>query len=80
MWRILSPWWPVLHAFQKSVSKSDRDTLGTLGDRLKMLVGRDKAIEALTEAIKMARAGLGHEHKPVGSFLFAGPTGVGKQR
>ncbi|ELL4682799.1 TPA: AAA family ATPase [Shigella flexneri 2a] len=38
----------------------------------------DKAIEALTEAIKMARAGLGHEHKPVGSFLFAGPTGVGK--
>ena len=61
--------------------QSDRDTLQTLGDRLKMLVfGQDKAIEALTEAIKMARAGLGHEHKPVGSFLFAGPTGVGKQR
>lgn len=39
---------------------------------------RDNAIEALTEAIKMSRAGLGHEHKPVGSFLFAGPTGVGK--
>lgn len=38
----------------------------------------DNAIEALTEAIKMSRAGLGHEHKPVGSFLFAGPTGVGK--
>ncbi|MDK6768989.1 AAA family ATPase, partial [Klebsiella aerogenes] len=64
---------------EKSVSRSDRDTLKNLGDRLKMLVfGQDKAIEALTEAIKMARAGLGHEHKPVGSFLFAGPTGVGK--
>jgi ATP-dependent Clp protease ATP-binding subunit ClpA len=50
-----------------------------LGNRLKMLVfGQDKAIEALTEAIKMAARGLGHEHKPVGSFLFAGPTGVGK--
>ncbi|MCT4715958.1 ATP-dependent Clp protease ATP-binding subunit ClpA [Enterobacteriaceae bacterium H18W14] len=64
---------------EKSVSASDRDTLKNLGDRLKMLVfGQDKAIEALTEAIKMSRAGLGHDHKPVGSFLFAGPTGVGK--
>lgn len=64
---------------EKSVSRSDRDTLKNLNDRLKMLVfGQDKAIEALTEAIKMSRAGLGHEHKPVGSFLFAGPTGVGK--
>ena len=64
---------------EKSVSQSDRDTLKNLGDRLKMLVfGQDKAIEALTEAIKMSRAGLGHDHKPVGSFLFAGPTGVGK--
>ncbi|MBE3150123.1 ATP-dependent Clp protease ATP-binding subunit ClpA [Enterobacter cloacae complex sp. P30BA] len=64
---------------EKSVSQSDRDTLRTLGNRLKMLVfGQDKAIEALTEAIKMARAGLGHDQKPVGSFLFAGPTGVGK--
>ncbi|NDJ58296.1 ATP-dependent Clp protease ATP-binding subunit ClpA [Enterobacteriaceae bacterium 4M9] len=64
---------------EKSISASDRDTLKNLGDRLKMLVfGQDKAIEALTEAIKMSRAGLGHEHKPVGSFLFAGPTGVGK--
>ncbi len=64
---------------EKSVSQSDRDTLKNPGDRLKMLVfGRDNAIEALTEAIKMSRAGLGHEHKPVGSFLFAGPTGVGK--
>ncbi|MEW7314249.1 ATP-dependent Clp protease ATP-binding subunit ClpA [Buttiauxella gaviniae] len=64
---------------EKSVSASDRDTLRSLDDRLKMLVfGQDKAIEALTEAIKMSRAGLGHDHKPVGSFLFAGPTGVGK--
>jgi len=64
---------------EKSVSASDRDTLRTLDDRLKMLVfGQDQAIEALTEAIKMSRAGLGQEQKPVGSFLFAGPTGVGK--
>lgn len=64
---------------EKSVSQSDRDTLKTLGNRLKMLVfGQDNAIDALTEAIKMSRAGLGHEHRPVGSFLFAGPTGVGK--
>ncbi|EOC1336187.1 ATP-dependent Clp protease ATP-binding subunit ClpA [Cronobacter turicensis] len=64
---------------EKSVSQSDRDTLKNLGDRLKMLVfGQGKAIEALTEAIKMSRAGLGHDRKPVGSFLFAGPTGVGK--
>ncbi|MGM3174184.1 ATP-dependent Clp protease ATP-binding subunit ClpA [Dickeya lacustris] len=64
---------------EKTVSASDRDVLRGLSDRLKMLVfGQDKAIEALTEAIKMSRAGLGHERKPVGSFLFAGPTGVGK--
>ncbi|MCO7262154.1 ATP-dependent Clp protease ATP-binding subunit ClpA [Dickeya zeae] len=64
---------------EKTVSASDRDVLRSLSDRLKMLVfGQDKAIEALTEAIKMSRAGLGHERKPVGSFLFAGPTGVGK--
>ncbi|QKJ86586.1 ATP-dependent Clp protease, ATP-binding subunit clpA [Paramixta manurensis] len=64
---------------EKSVSATDRDTLKTLGERLKMLVfGQDNAIEALTEAIKMSRAGLGQDRKPVGSFLFAGPTGVGK--
>lgn len=64
---------------EKSVSRNDRDTLKNLNERLKMLVfGQDTAIEALTEAIKMSRAGLGHDHKPVGSFLFAGPTGVGK--
>lgn len=64
---------------EKSVSASDRDTLKNLSNRLKMLVfGQDNAIEALSEAIKMSRAGLGQDHKPVGSFLFAGPTGVGK--
>ncbi len=64
---------------EKSVSATDRDTLRNLDDRLKLLVfGQDKAIDALSEAIKMSRAGLGNEHKPVGSFLFAGPTGVGK--
>ncbi|TCV98125.1 ATP-dependent Clp protease ATP-binding subunit ClpA [Biostraticola tofi] len=64
---------------EKTVSASDRDVLRSLGDRLKMLVfGQDDAILALTEAIKMSRAGLGQDHKPVGSFLFAGPTGVGK--
>lgn len=64
---------------EKTVSASDRNMLKNLGDRLKMLIfGQDKAIEALTEAIKMSRAGLGQEHKPVGSFLLAGPTGIGK--
>ncbi|MCR3755605.1 MAG: ATP-dependent Clp protease ATP-binding subunit ClpA [Sodalis sp. Psp] len=64
---------------EKTVSASDRNMLKNLGDCLKILVfGQDKAIETLTEAIKMNRAGLGQEHKPVGSFLFAGPTGVGK--
>ena len=64
---------------EKTVSATDRDVLKNLGDRLKMLVfGQDPAIEALTEAIKMSRAVLGQDHKPVGSFLFAGPTGVGK--
>ena len=64
---------------EKSVSQSDRDTLKVLDNRLKMLVfGQDNAIDALTEAIKMSRAGLGNDHRPVGSFLFAGPTGVGK--
>ncbi|MGC6387615.1 ATP-dependent Clp protease ATP-binding subunit ClpA [Ewingella sp. S1.OA.A_B6] len=64
---------------EKTVSSTDRDVLKNLSDRLKMLVfGQDPAIEVLTEAIKMSRAGLGQDHKPVGSFLFAGPTGVGK--
>ncbi|ELR65019.1 ATP-dependent Clp protease ATP-binding subunit ClpA [Photobacterium marinum] len=64
---------------EKSVSSSDRDVLQTLDEKLKMLVfGQDEAIDALSEAIKLSRAGLGEENKPVGSFLFAGPTGVGK--
>ena len=64
---------------EKSVSSSDKDILQNLDDRMKMLVfGQDTAIDALSEAIKLTRAGLGADNKPVGSFLFAGPTGVGK--
>ncbi|MFA0193252.1 ATP-dependent Clp protease ATP-binding subunit ClpA [Vibrio artabrorum] len=64
---------------EKSVSSSDKDTLQKLDDRMKMLVfGQDQAIDVLSEAIKLTRAGLGADNKPVGSFLFAGPTGVGK--
>ena len=63
----------------KSVSSSDKDKLRTLGRDLKMVVyGQDEPIEALASAIKMSRSGLGNEQKPIGSFLFAGPTGVGK--
>ena len=64
---------------EKSVSSSDRDVLRNLERNLKMVVfGQDKAIEVLTDAIRLSRSGLGNEHRPVGSFLFAGPTGVGK--
>jgi len=64
---------------RKSVSSSDKDILKSLDDKMKMLVfGQDAAIDVLCEAIKLSRAGLGAENKPVGSFLFAGPTGVGK--
>ncbi|MFN2308564.1 MAG: AAA family ATPase, partial [Gammaproteobacteria bacterium] len=63
----------------RSVSSSDKDKLRTLARDLKMVVfGQDEPIEALAAAIKMARSGLGNEQKPIGSFLFAGPTGVGK--
>jgi ATP-dependent Clp protease ATP-binding subunit ClpA len=63
----------------RSVSVSDRDRLETLDRDLKLTVfGQDEAIGALASSIKLARAGLGHPEKPVGSFLFAGPTGVGK--
>jgi len=63
----------------KSVSTSDREVLKNLERNLKLVIfGQDKAIEALAAAIKMARSGLGESRKPVGSFLFAGPTGVGK--
>ncbi|MGF1739915.1 ATP-dependent Clp protease ATP-binding subunit ClpA [Vibrio profundum] len=64
---------------EKSVSSSDKDILKSLDDKMKMLVfGQDLAIDSLSEAIKLTRAGLGEDNKPVGSFLFAGPTGVGK--
>ncbi|MGF1750541.1 MULTISPECIES: ATP-dependent Clp protease ATP-binding subunit ClpA [Vibrio] len=64
---------------EKSVSSSDKDILQNLDEKMKMLVfGQDKAIDVLSEAIKMTRAGLGNDERPVGSFLFAGPTGVGK--
>ncbi len=63
----------------KNVSSDDRNTLKTLERNLKAVVfGQDKAIEALTSAVKMARSGLGQGNKPIGSFLFSGPTGVGK--
>jgi ATP-dependent Clp protease ATP-binding subunit ClpA len=63
----------------RSVSVSDRERLGTLERDLKLTVfGQDEAITSLAAAIKLARAGLGHPEKPVGSFLFSGPTGVGK--
>lgn len=64
---------------EKSVSSSDKDALSKLHQRLKMTVfGQDSAIEALTDVIHLNRSGLSDELKPVGSFLFAGPTGVGK--
>ena len=63
----------------KNVSTSDREVLKNLERNLKLVIfGQDKAIESLAAAIKMARSGLGEARKPVGSFLFAGPTGVGK--
>ena len=63
----------------KQVSTSDRDVLRNLERNLKMVVfGQDQAIEALAASIKMARSGLGNATKPIGNFLLAGPTGVGK--
>ncbi len=63
----------------RNVSSDDRNALKTLDRDLKSVVfGQDKAIEALSAAIKMARSGLGSTTKPIGSFLFSGPTGVGK--
>jgi ATP-dependent Clp protease ATP-binding subunit ClpA len=63
----------------KQVSASDRDVLKNLERNLKMVVfGQDQAIEALAASIKMARSGLADPTKPIGSFLLAGPTGVGK--
>ncbi|BEV72099.1 MULTISPECIES: ATP-dependent Clp protease ATP-binding subunit ClpA [unclassified Paludibacterium] len=63
----------------KTVSSSDKNVLRNLDRDLKNVVfGQDKAIEALATAIKMSRSGLGNPQKPIGSFLFSGPTGVGK--
>ncbi|HSU64968.1 MAG TPA: ATP-dependent Clp protease ATP-binding subunit ClpA [Burkholderiales bacterium] len=63
----------------RSVSTDDRSTLANLDRDLKAVVfGQDQAIDALASAIKMARSGLGNPQKPIGNFLFSGPTGVGK--
>ncbi|CUB02557.1 ATP-dependent Clp protease ATP-binding subunit ClpA [Marinomonas fungiae] len=63
----------------KAANSEDRKVLGNLERNLKMVVfGQDQAIESLSDAIKLSRAGLKAEQKPIGSFLMAGPTGVGK--
>jgi len=63
----------------KTVSKSDSEVLANINENLKRVVfGQDKAIGALAAAIKLARAGLREPEKPIGSYLFSGPTGVGK--
>lgn len=63
----------------KTVNNADKDNLRNLESNLKHVIfGQDEAITALSSAIKMARSGLGHPEKPMGAFLFAGPTGVGK--
>ncbi|MBD3633761.1 MAG: ATP-dependent Clp protease ATP-binding subunit ClpA [Methylophaga sp.] len=63
----------------KTVSNADKDNLRKLEDNLKHVIfGQDEAISALSSAIKMGRSGLAHPEKPIGAFLFAGPTGVGK--
>ena len=63
----------------KTISSDDKESLKKLGRNLKLVIhGQDDAIEMLDDAIKMARAGIGREAQPIGSFLFAGPTGVGK--
>jgi ATP-dependent Clp protease ATP-binding subunit ClpA len=63
----------------RTVTVSDRDRLETLGRDMKLLVfGQDAAIDTVVSTIRLARAGLGQPEKPVGCFLFAGPTGVGK--
>ena len=64
---------------EKTVSHDDKQVLQYLGRDLKnMVYGQDAAIEALVAAVKMSRSGLGQPDKPIGSFLFSGPTGVGK--
>ncbi|HEX8287744.1 MAG TPA: ATP-dependent Clp protease ATP-binding subunit ClpA [Pyrinomonadaceae bacterium] len=63
----------------KTVVADEKDRLKTLRDDLKQVIfGQDEAVDKIVDAIQISRAGLGHETKPVGSFLFSGPTGVGK--
>ena len=63
----------------KTVSSNDKDIIKNLERNLKMVVfGQDEAIDMLSNTIKMSRSGLGNTQKPIGNFLFAGPTGVGK--
>ena len=63
----------------QQVNSSDKESLRDLDKKLRMTVfGQDEAIDTLASAIKLSRAGLKEERKPIGSFLFAGPTGVGK--
>jgi len=63
----------------KTVSSNDKETLRNLDRDLKLVIyGQDEAVDTLSSAIKLSRAGLGNEQKPIGSFLLAGPTGVGK--
>jgi len=63
----------------QNINKDDRSALKTLERDLKAVIfGQNKAIDCLSSAIKMARSGLGSDNKPIGSFLFSGPTGVGK--
>ena len=64
---------------KRTVSSSDKDVLSKLKENLsRVIFGQDEAIDTLTTSIKLSRAGLGNSDKPVGSFLFSGPTGVGK--
>ncbi len=64
---------------EKSVSTKDRVSLGKLEEDLRRVIfGQDEAVAKLSNAIMMSRAGLGEDEKPIGSFLFSGPTGVGK--
>src|SRR5204863_1178487 len=63
----------------RTIAVSEKDRLQKLeADLRKVIYGQDHAIAQIVNAIKIARSGLGHPEKPVGSFLFSGPTGVGK--
>ena len=69
----------IAHIPDLSANKSEQERLAALEDSLKRVVfGQDRAIEAVVNAVKLSRSGLGHPEQPVGSFLFVGPTGVGK--